>query len=138
MKVAPEPVVKDDELAGSEGETEQSDSMDVQKPPTSAEEESLVDAGDADEVEKVIVGESSDEMNEVQPKEEEGHSEIVADVTPDESVDVLPIHEQVDEQPRTLLGRMRLISIPQWLPLSLGLLTGLLLVITISLSARRR
>jgi hypothetical protein len=123
LKVAPEYAVETDEAANTEGEAVQPEPLDVQEVP--GEEGGHLGAVEGDESERTIGEEAKDETGELIPGEE------VRALTS-------PVTEQDEVQSRNLFWSLARTNMPGWIPLSLGVITLLLLGVTLIISFRRR
>jgi hypothetical protein len=122
LKVAPGAAVETDEGASTEGETVQPEPFEVQEVPEENIEQGAIEA---DGSEQIIGEEPKDETGEVIPPEE------VRALVP-------PVIEQDEVQSQNLVWRLARTSMPGWIPLSLGVMTLLLLGVTLIISIRRR
>ena len=146
MKVAPESAVEVGDTTGGEGEGEEPAVLEVAESPEIPEEESVLGAVEEDEPERTLVDEdaveeldyASEEGDGGQPVDDSnGDAELVA-APAEVRTEVAPETGQDVRTPPNLFWRLVQVTPPQWVPISLGILTFVLFGVTVLISSRRR
>jgi len=152
MKVAPVSDIEDEETIGVAGGEERSEALEAPESPDTLEKSDAFDAVE-EVVEKVepeqaLVGvatddivrseQASDEGNDIQPTEDLGAGEVTLAATPEELRTLVPPAEEGDGAPQDMHRQLAQFTLPQWVPISLGIITLILLGVTLLIPARRQ
>ncbi len=148
MKVAPVSDIEDEETNGVGGGEERPEALEAPESPDILEESDTFDAVEKVEPEQALVGvatddivrseQASDEGNDIQPTEDLGAGEVTLAATPEELRTLVPPSEEGDGAPQDMHRQLAQFTLPQWVPISLGIITLILLGVTLLIPARRQ